>query len=46
MAAPGWGKVIIVLHAYLENGERKYVQSYYGHVETMLVQAADGVARG
>jgi len=46
MAAPGWGKVIIVLHAYLENGERKYVQSYYGHVETMLVRAADGVARG
>src|SRR5207244_9621165 len=27
---PGWGNVIIVLHAYLENGERKYVQSYYG----------------
>src|SRR2546430_14088546 len=36
---PGWGNVIIVLHAYLENGGRKYVQSYYCHVETMLVQA-------
>jgi hypothetical protein len=27
---PGWGNVAIVLHAYVENGERKYVQSYYG----------------
>src|SRR6266849_8484587 len=43
---PGWGNVIIVLHAYLENGGRKYVQSYYGHVETMLVQAGDEVRRG
>ena len=43
---PGWGKVIIVLHASLENGERKYVQSYYGHVETMLVHPGDEVARG
>jgi len=42
----GWGNVIIVLHAYLENGGRKYVQSYYGHVETMLVQAGDEVRRG
>ena len=30
---PGWGDVMIVLHAYVENGERKYVQSYYGHIE-------------
>src|SRR5207244_497579 len=43
---PGWGNVIIVLHAYLGNGGRKYVQSYYGHVETMLVQAGDEVRRG
>ena len=27
-------------------GERKYVQSYYGHVETMLVHAGDQVRRG
>ncbi len=26
---PGWGNVIIVLHALKENGARKYVQSYY-----------------
>src|SRR5438552_8274588 len=68
---PGWGNVIIVLHAYIDNGasgsratstgkpemvdepggksvngERKYVQSYYGHVETMLVHAGEDVRRG
>ena len=58
---PGWGNVVILLHAYIENGavgsratstkparvgelggesingERKYVQSYYAHVESRLV---------
>jgi hypothetical protein len=43
---PGWGNVVIVLHAYEENGERKYVQSYYGHVETMLVTPQQDVLRG
>ncbi len=43
---PGWGNVIIVLHAYLENGERKFVQSYYGHCESILVNAGDEVRRG
>jgi murein DD-endopeptidase MepM/ murein hydrolase activator NlpD len=37
---PGWGNVMIVLHAYVENGERKYVQSYYGHIERMLAHPA------
>ena len=43
---PGWGNIVIVLHAYIENGERKYVQSYYGHVQKMLVHAGDEVHRG
>src|SRR3989440_5340050 len=43
---PGWGNVIIVLHAYMEKGERKFVQSYYGHVEEMLVHAGEEVQRG
>ncbi len=43
---PGWGNVIIVLHAYVENGERKYVQSYYAHAESMLVHAGEDVLRG
>ena len=45
-AGPGWGNVIIVLHAYVENSERKYVQSYYGHVESILVHVGDDVRRG
>jgi murein DD-endopeptidase MepM/ murein hydrolase activator NlpD len=43
---PGWGNVIIVVHAYEENGSRKFVQSYYGHVETILVQPGQPVRRG
>lgn len=68
---PGWGNVIIILHAYVENGaggsgarstgkparvgelggetingERKYVQSYYGHVQDMLVHPGEIVKRG
>ncbi len=43
---PGWGNVIIVLHACEENGERNYVQSYYGHVQTMLVAPRQDVRRG
>ena len=43
---PGWGNVVILLHAYLENGERKYLQSYYGHVQDMLVQPGETVKRG
>lgn len=42
----GWGNVVILLHAYLENGERKYVQSYYGHVQDMLVHPGETVKRG
>ena len=43
---PGWGNVIIVLHAYEENGARKYIQSYYAHVDTMLVAPPQEVRRG
>jgi hypothetical protein len=42
----GWGNVVILLHAYLENGERKYVQSYYGHIQDMLVHPGETVKRG
>ncbi len=43
---PGWGNVIILLHAYEEGGARKYVQSYYGHVDTILVAPHQDVKRG
>lgn len=43
---PGWGNIVILLHAYLDKGERKYVQSYYGHVQEMLVHPGETVKRG
>jgi len=43
---PGWGNVIIILHAYLDKGERKYVESFYGHVQTILVAPHERVRRG
>ena len=43
---PGWGNIIIVLHAYEENGARKYLQSYYAHLESMLVTPQQEVRRG
>jgi Peptidase family M23 len=42
----GWGNVVILLHAYLESGKRRYVQSYYGHVQDMLVRPGETVKRG
>jgi hypothetical protein len=43
---PGWGKIVIVLHAYRENGLRNYVQSYYAHLETILVRPGELLRRG
>ena len=43
---PGWGNVIIILHAYRENGARKYFQSFYGHVQEILVVPHEKVRRG
>ena len=43
---PGWGNIIIILHAYEEGGARRYVQSYYAHVDQMLVKPHQDVRRG
>jgi len=43
---PGWGNIVILLHGYSENGRRKYVQSFYGHVQNMLVHPGETVKRG
>jgi murein DD-endopeptidase MepM/ murein hydrolase activator NlpD len=43
---PGWGNVIIMLHAYREDGLRKYVQSFYGHLQSILVAPREIVGRG
>src|SRR5437016_1805052 len=45
-AGSGWGNVIIILHAIEENGARRYVQSYYGHCDEILVAAGNDVRRG
>jgi Peptidase family M23 len=42
---PGWGNIVIVLHVYIEKGARKYVQSYYAHIQEILVHAGDDVRR-
>ena len=42
----GWGNVVIVRHAYLENGTVHYIDSLYGHLHEILVRAGENVARG
>jgi murein DD-endopeptidase MepM/ murein hydrolase activator NlpD len=45
-AGPGWGNVVIVLHAIEENGARRYVQSCYAHLDEILVEPKQTVHRG
>ncbi|MEY2482020.1 MAG: hypothetical protein QOK24_548 [Verrucomicrobiota bacterium] len=42
----GWGNVVIVRHAYRENGTVKYIDALYGHLHQMLVGRGQRVARG
>jgi hypothetical protein len=41
----GWGNVVIVRHAYLENGVQQYVDSLYGHLHEMFVREGQHVTR-
>lgn len=41
-----WGNVVIVQHAYLENGERQYVQTLYAHLQKMTTRTGKIVRRG
>jgi len=42
----GWGNVVIVRHAYRENGDVKHIDSLYGHLNSILVNRGQRVARG
>jgi murein DD-endopeptidase MepM/ murein hydrolase activator NlpD len=42
----GWGNVMIVRHAYRENGDIKYIDSLYGHLNSMLAHRGQTVTRG
>jgi murein DD-endopeptidase MepM/ murein hydrolase activator NlpD len=42
----GWGNVIIVRHAYRDNGDIRYIDALYGHLNNMLVSRGQRVTRG
>lgn len=42
----GWGNVIIVRHAYRENGDVRYIDALYGHLNNMMVSRGQRVTRG
>jgi murein DD-endopeptidase MepM/ murein hydrolase activator NlpD len=42
----GWGNVVIIRHAFRENGTVKNIDSLYGHLQTILVRRGQAVSRG
>jgi murein DD-endopeptidase MepM/ murein hydrolase activator NlpD len=42
----GWGNVVIVRHAYKENGTVKHIDALYGHLDSILVKRGQRVTRG
>lgn len=42
----GWGNVVIVRHAFREDGTIKHIDSLYGHLHSILVKRGQRVARG
>jgi len=41
-----WGNVIVVRHAFMEEGQIKYADSLYAHLDQILVREGQRVARG
>lgn len=42
----GWGNVVIIRHAFREDGVVKNIDSLYGHLNTILVRRGQAVSRG
>jgi|GEM_PF-788572 len=42
----GWGNVVIIRSAYLDNGDTKYVDSLYGHLLSFNIRVGQIVKRG
>jgi murein DD-endopeptidase MepM/ murein hydrolase activator NlpD len=42
----GWGNVVIIRHSYYEGGHLNYVDSLYGHLDTILVREGQAISRG
>src|SRR6266550_75007 len=42
----GWGNVIIVRHAYRENGTVKNIDVLYGHLDSIVVRPGQAISRG
>lgn len=42
----GWGNVVIVRHTYLQNRELQTVDSFYAHLDRILVREGQQVLRG
>jgi murein DD-endopeptidase MepM/ murein hydrolase activator NlpD len=42
----GWGNVVIIRHAFREDGTVKNIDSLYGHLNSILVQRGQAVSRG
>ena len=45
-ARMGWGNVVLVRHAYVENGKLLFADSMYAHLNTILVRKGQQVSRG
>lgn len=45
-ASGGWGNVVIIRHAYQENGKLCFIDSFYAHLQRVLVREGQTVTRG
>lgn len=41
-----WGNVIVIRHAFMEEGQVKYADSLYGHLDRIIVREGQQIARG